>query len=420
MPNKKTKSKTPELPTNLTSAIQSLIDNKIEDSGSAKSVDGEAFISSIIKQTVETLMDAELKEHLEDCKENKSSNSKNGFGKKSIKGDFGEVDLTVPRDRKASFKPKIVPKRKREIGNFSNKVISLYARGLTTREIEEHLSEMYGVEISPQFVSHATAKVKEQLEEWRSRPLEKVYPMVFLDGTFISVRDDETGSVVKKCLYVVLGVDTDGKLDVLSLEIANTEGARFWLQVLNKLKKRGVEDIFIACADGLSGFKDAIKSVFPKADVQLCVVHHVRNVTKFVKHSDKKAFCSDMKKIYNADDIAGAEHALNDLDEKWGKKYPAAITSWRDNWNSLTTFFDYPLELRKTIYTTNRIENLNSVIKKNIKNRRHFKNDDSLLKLVFLNVRNVSSKWSSVRNWSTIYNQLSIIFKDRLVQKDAF
>lgn len=404
----------------VSSTIQSLVNERINESGSAQSVDGESFIASIVKQTVESLMEAELHEHLSDCKTSRSPNSKNGFGKKSVKGDFGEVELTVPRDRQSSFEPKILPKRKRELGNFSDKVVSLYARGLTTREIEEHLAEMYGIEISPQFVSHATNKIKEQLEEWRARPLDRLYPIVYLDGTFMSVRDEETGSVVKKCLYVVLGVDTEGRLDVLSLEIANTEGAKFWLQVLSKLKKRGVEDILIACADGLKGFKEAIETVFPKTDLQLCVVHHVRYVTKFVKHVDKKAFCGDMRKIYAADDLPAAEFALEELDKKWGTRYPSAITSWRDNWISLTTFFDYPPDLRKMIYTTNRIENLNSVIKKNIKNRRQFRNDDSLLKIVFLNVRNISQKWNSVRNWSTIYNQLCLIFNKRMSSQENF
>lgn len=405
--------------TDLATTVQKIVNERIKSAGSAKAVDGNSFISSIVKQTIETLMKAELEEHLQESRENGSSNSKNGFDQKKVKGDFGEVEITVPRDRDASFEPAIVPKRQREIGNFSEKVISLYARGLTTREIEQHLAEMYNIEVSPQFVSNATNQVKEQLEEWRSRPLEAIYPIVYLDGTFISVRDQETNTVMKKCLYVVLGVDTEGRLDVLSLEIENAEGAKFWLQVLSKLKKRGVQDILIACADGLKGFDTALESVFPHTDLQLCVVHHIRNVTKFVKYADKKAFCADMKKIYCANDIQAAEFALEQLEQKWGKKYPAAIQPWKDKWTALTTFFQYPLELRKTIYTTNRIENLNSRIKKNIKNRRQFRNDDSLLKIVFLNVRNISQKWSPVANWSTIYNQLVIHFGERIKNQNS-
>lgn len=400
--------------------VRQLVDTKIKSAGTAKLQDGQSFISSIVKHTIEALMEAELQEHLSECKELNSHNSKNGYGAKTLRGDFGQVDIKVPRDRKSTFEPEIVPKRTKEISDFSNKVISLYARGLTTREIQEHLEEMYSVDVSPQFISNATTLVQEQLEEWRLRPLEKVYPVVYLDGTFISVRDEETGRVIKKCLYVVLGVDTEGCLDVLSLEIDNTEGAKFWLQVLEKLKQRGVEDILIACADGLKGFGEALHAVFPKTDLQLCVVHQIRNSTKFIAHKHKKSFCADMKKIYNAIDLESAEIALEELEEKWAKQYPAAIGSWRNNWHALTTFFNYPAELRKMIYTTNRIENLNSRIKKNIKNRRQFNNDNSLLKLVFLNVRNISKKWNPVPNWSTIFNQLTLVFSDRLSLNNTF
>ena len=416
----KSQSKSREYSKDVPELVRSLVDVQIKKSGSAKSVDGASFISSIVKHTIEALMEAEMKDHLDLCKSSSEPNSKNGYGGKTIKGDFGQVEISVPRDRKSTFEPEIVPKRSREIGDFSNKVISLYARGLTTREIQDHLEEMYGVDVSPQFISNATSQIQEQLEEWRVRPLDKVYPVVYLDGTFISVRDQETGRVVKKCLYVVLGVDTEGRLDVLSLEIDNTEGAKFWLQVLEKLKQRGVEDIFIACADGLKGFGEALGAVFPQADLQLCVVHQIRNATKFIPHKHKKAFCADMRKIYNAIDLDAAEIALDQLEEKWGKQYPAAISSWRKNWHALTTFFDYPAELRKMIYTTNRIENLNSRIKKNIKNRRQFNNDNSLLKIVFLNVRNISNKWNPVTNWSTIFNQLSLIFKERLIMNNAY
>lgn len=411
------KNKSTNYDKDLPELVKSLVNTKIKQAGSAKSLDGESFISSIVKHTVETLMQAELEEHLSSSDE---ANSKNGFGSKTVKGDFGQIDIKTPRDRKSTFEPAIVPKRSQEIGNFSKKVISLYARGLTTREIKEHLEEMYGVDVSPQFVSNATAQIQEQLEEWRNRPLNKVYPIIYLDGTFISVRDDETGRVIKKCLYVVLGVDIEGRLDVLSLEIDNTEGSKFWLHVLEKLKLRGVEDVLIACADGIKGFGQALNAVFEQADLQLCVVHQIRNATRFIPHKHKKSFCADMKNIYNAIDLKQAEIALDKLEEKWGKKYPAAIASWRNNWKNLTTFFNYPAELRKMIYTTNRIENLNSRIKKNIKNRRQFNNDNSLLKLVFLNVKNVSKKWSPVKNWSTIFNQLSLIFKDRLKLDGAF
>lgn len=395
---------------NLATTVQEIVNNRIKESGSAKAVNGNDFISQIIKTTVETLMQAEMEEHLQETE----SNTRNGRGKKTIKGDFGQIEIETPRDRDSSFRPDILPKRQKELGDFSNKVVSLYARGLTTREIQEHLYEMYKVEVSPQFVSMATGKLKEQLEEWRNRPLEKVYPVVFVDGTFVSVRDDETGIVSKKCLYVVLAIDLEGRLDVLSLEIEKTEGARFWLNILGKLQKRGVEDILIVCADGLKGFSEALEATFPKADLQLCVVHHIRNVTRFVKHKDKKEFCADMKNIYAAPDIQAAEFALEKLEEKWGKKYPASITPWKEHWQSLTTFFKYPVELRKLIYTTNRIENLNSRIKKNIKNRRQFRNDESLLKIAYLNVRNVSQKWAPVNNWCSIYHQLVILFGDRV------
>ena len=319
----------------------------------------EKVSEMIIKPFYEALLQAEMDDHLGYDKHDRqvdTENKRNGTGKKKIRGDFGEVHITTPRDRDGSFDPKIIEKRKSDVGDFTEKIISLYSRGMTTREIEEHLGEMYGIEVSAQFISRATARVEEQVIEWQNRPLEKLYPVVYVDGLRVSVRaEDNRGAIQSKCVYIVLGVDASGRQDVLGLWIEETEGAKFWLKVFTDLKARGVQDILILCGDGLKGLPDAVHSVFPLTDVQLCVVHQIRNCTKFVSYKDRKKFCADMKPIYNAPTVEAAELALKSFDETWGAKYPMSIASWQRHWELLTTFMKYPLELRKVIYTTNTI-----------------------------------------------------------------
>ena len=377
------------------------------------------IIKELTKLTFQAMLDAEMEEHLgyepHDREAKRTANSRNGKGQKKIRGDFGEVEIETPRDRDGSFDPQIVKKRQSSVGNFTDKIISLYARGLSTREIEEHLREMYEIEVSPQFITRATEQVQTEIIEWQNRPLEPVYPLVYVDGLHVSVRSgNNTGSIVKKCVYVVLGVSCTGRQEVLGLWVGEAEGAKFWLKVFNDLKARGIQDILILCGDGLKGLPDAVESVFPQTDIQLCVVHQIRNATKFVSYKDRKQFCADMRPIYTAPTFEAAELALSKFEHIWGKRYPMSIASWKNNWIRLTAFFKYPVELRKIIYTTNAIESLNAQLRKNIANRKMFPNDDAVIKILFLNVRNFTNRWTKRQNWDIVMNQLSMIFPERL------
>lgn len=286
---------------------------------------------------------------------------------------------------------------------------------MTTREIEDHLHEMYDIEVSPQFISRATERMQSEITEWQNRPLDAVYPVVYVDGLRVSVRSgNNSGAIIKKCVYIVLGISCAGKQEVLGLWIEETEGAKFWLKVFNDLKARNVEDIILLCGDGLKGLPEAVESVYPKTDVQLCVVHQIRNATKFVPYQDRKRFCADMRPIYTSPTIDAAELALFELEEKWGKKYPMSVASWKANWVLLTAFYKYPVEMRKTIYTTNAIEGLNAQLRKNTSNRKVFPNDEAVIKILFLNIENFTKKWTKRQGWDILMNQLSIMFPERL------
>lgn len=376
-------------------------------------------IKEFTKALFQGLLEVEMTEHLGyeagDREEKEGKNSRNGKGRKRIRGDFGEVEIETPRDRDGSFEPALIRKRESSVGNFSDKIVSLYARGLTTREIEEHLQEMYQIEVSPQFITRATERVQTDIIEWQNRPLERLYPVVYVDGLHVTVRSgNNSGSVTKKCVHIVLGVSVSGHQEVLGLWIEESEGARFWLKVFNDLKARGVSDILILCGDGLKGLPEAVEAVYPKTDVQLCVVHQIRNATKFVSFKDRRPFCADMRPIYTAPTIEAAELALAEFSEKWGARYPMSIASWKNNWARLTTFFRYPVEMRKIIYTTNAIESLNAQLRKNTSNRKVFPNDEAVIKILFLNVKNFTNKWNKRQGWDIVMNQLSIIFSDRL------
>jgi len=390
--------------------------DQVRAAGGTQAIDTKQLFQKLVKETLEALLELEMEEHLgypkHDAAGRGSGNSRNGASSKTVRGDFGEIDIETPRDRNSSFEPKIVAKRQSSIGNFNQVVISLYARGMTTREIEQHIKEMYDVEISPQFVSRATEELQQQITEWQSRPLERVYPIIFVDGLRVAVRTDK--GVFKKCVYTVLGVSLSGKQEVLGLWIEETEGARFWLKVFNDLKARSVQDVLIVCGDGLTGLRNAVESVFPQADVQLCVVHHIRNVTKFVSYKDRKLLCAGMRPIYTAPTIEAAELALDRFAQGWGARYPASVASWRNHWNELTTFFRYPVELRRIIYTTNAIESLHSRMRKNIANRKVFPNDEAVIKILFLNLRNFVNRWTKRQGWDIVMNQLMMIFGDRL------
>jgi len=397
-------------------ALKKLLIAQVRAGGGSQAFDSKAVLQSLVKQTVEAFLEVEMEEHLGYPKyapEGRGSgNSRNGATPKTVRGDFGEVEIETPRDRNGDFDPRIVSKRQTSIGNFTDTVISLYARGMTTREIEDHVKQIYGIEISPQFVSRATEQLQQQITDWQSRPLDRIYPVVFVDGLRVAVRSDK--GVLKKCVYTVLGVGVGGRQEVLGLWIEETEGARFWVKVLNDLKARGVQDILVLCGDGLTGLPNAVLSVFPQADVQLCVVHQIRNATKFVSYKDRKAFCAAMRPIYTAPTIEAAELALDRLEEAWGARYPMSVASWRNHWDGLTAFFKYPVEFRRLIYTTNAIESLNSQMRKNIASRKVFPHDDAVVKILFLNIRNFSNRWSRRQGWDIVMNQLAVMFGDRL------
>jgi putative transposase len=397
-------------------ALKKLLIAQVRAGGGSQAFDSKAVLQNLVKQTVEAFLEVEMEEHLgypKHAPEGRGSgNSRNGATSKTVRGDFGEVEIETPRDRNGDFDPKIVPKRRTSIGNFTEAVISLYARGMTTREIEDHVKQIYGIEISPQFVSRATEQLQQQITDWQSRPLDRIYPVVFVDGLRVAVRSDK--GVLKKCVYTVLGVGVGGRQEVLGLWIEETEGARFWVKVLNDLKARGVQDILVLCGDGLTGLPNAVLSVFPQADVQLCVVHQIRNATKFVSYKDRKAFCAAMRPIYTAPTIEAAELALDRFEEAWGARYPMSVASWRNHWDGLTAFFKYPVEFRRLIYTTNAIESLNSQMRKNIASRKVFPNDDAVVKILFLNIRNFSNRWSRRQGWDIVMNQLAVMFGDRL------
>lgn len=399
------------------SKLDTFLSEQIKTMKGAIALGGHDFVKELTRRTYQALLDAEMEEHLGYSKNeenpNDNCNYRNGRGTKTIKGDFGEVEINPPRDRDGSFAPQIIKKRESAVGNFTDKIISLYARGMTTREISEHLLEMYQIEMSESFVSRAVSQIQDQVNEWQNRQLDPLYAILYIDGVRFNVKG-ENGKVIKKCFYTVLGVPVSGKQEVLGLWIADNEGASFWLSVLTEIKQRGVQDVLIACVDGLNGMSEAIQTVFPETDVQLCIVHHIRNCTKFVASKDHRAICADMKLIYDAPSEKAAKTALGNLKEKWGAKYPAVVLRWEQKWDLLTQFLNYPLEIRKITYTTNSVEALHSLLRKNTSNRKIFPNDEALFRLLYLNIINLSKKWTKRTNWATILGQLSIIFPSRI------
>ena len=406
----------PELLAQDPEAFKKTLIAQVRARGGTRVVDTKSVFQDIIKQTLEAFLEVEMEEQLGYARYSAegrgTGNSRNGSTSKRVRGEFGEIEIETPRDRNGEFEPKVVPKRKTSMGNFSDMIVSLYTRGMTTREIEEHIREIYGIDVSPQFVSRATEQVQQQITEWQARPLERLYPVVFVDALRVSVRSDK--GVIKKCIYTVLGVSVSGRQEVLGLWVEETEGARFWLKVFNDLKARGVQDVLILCGDGLTGLPDAARTVFPATDVQLCVVHQIRNATKFVSYKDRKPFCADMRPIYTAATIEAAELAFHRFAQVWEHRYPMSVASWTKHWDELTAFFKYPVELRRMVYTTNAIESLHSQMRKNISSRKVFPNDDAVVKILFLNIRNFSNRWTKRQGWDIVMNQLAVIFPDRL------
>ena len=371
----------------------------------------------LMKSILESALNAELNEHLGYNKNEKAEvprpNTRNGHSLKTVKGDHGEVELEVPRDRNASFQPLVVPKGKTRLEGFENTILTLYARGMTTRDIQEAIKDLYnGAEISHSVISNVTDAVVDEVKAWQMRPLDSVYPIVFLDCIVVKVHQD--GRVVNKSIYLALGLNCDGRKELLGLWISEKEGAKFWLRVLTELQERGVKDIFIACVDGLSGFPDALEASYPKTKVQLCVVHMVRNSLRYVPTKDMKGVAKCLKGIYRSGTLEEAEKALNELSEQWSGKYPQIERSWRRHWDNLITIFDYPSEIRKIFYTTNAIESLNSVIRKAIRNRKIFPSDQSALKVVYLATQLASRKWKMpLQNWKPAMNRFAIEYGER-------
>jgi transposase-like protein len=377
----------------------------------------DGLLKQLSKALIERAMQAEMTDQLgyekSDQATKPTDNRRNGSSKKKLRSDQGTMEIDVPRDRKGKFEPIIIPKHQREFKGFDDKILSMYARGMTTREIAGHLKEIYGTDVSPELISRATDSVKDLLDEWRSRPLEPFYPVLFLDALVIPVKDDS--KIQKKAFYLALAIRMDGQKELLGLWAEQNEGAKFWLWVLNELKNRGMQDVLIAAVDGLTGFPEAINAVFPKAEVQLCIVHMVRNSLKFVPFKDRKAVAGDLKKIYlcPSEEIARAE--LDAFTEKWDMKYPMISRSWRTKWPEIVPFLKFPEVIRKAVYTTNAIESLNYSIRKVTRNRQSFPTTEAAMKLVFMALQNISKRWTMpLRDWGAAVNQFAIIYGDRV------
>jgi putative transposase len=396
---------------------RSMIRNIIEHYGVKDGKSLEFAIKDLMKDVIEESLEAELDEELGyskyDYRTKESTNSRNGHTQKTLRSSVGEFEVTLPRDREGEFEPQLVKKHQKDITSIEDRLLSMYAKGMSTRDIQAHMEEIYGIDMSKDMVHRITDKIIPVVKEWQNRPLEEVYAIVYLDGMVFNVRQD--GQVVKKTAYSILGFNLEGEKEILGFWIGETESAKFWLNVLNELKNRGVQDILIASIDGLSGFESAISTVFPKTDIQRCIVHQIRNCTKYVPHKDKKYFCSDMSQIYKAPTEEAALLALDRFEEIWGKKYQYAVKSWRTNWPYLSTFFKYPKEIRKLIYTTNPIESYNRSVRKISKTKGSFSCDDALSKILYLVTIDVTKKWTQKhRDWTSIIGQLAIYFEDRL------
>lgn len=395
-----------------------LLDQLLVDYQKPEDLIGETgLLKQLTKAIYERAMEAELTHHLgharHDPVTNESGNARNGKSRKTIKGDFGELPLDIPRDRQGTFEPLLIPKHERRFRGFDEKILSLYARGLTVREIQGHLEEIYGVDVSPGLISSVTEAVLEEVKAWQSRPLDRIYPIVYLDCIHVKVRDH--GSIQTKAVYLVIGINLAGEKEVLGLWIAQAEGAKFWLQVVTELKNRGVQDIFIACVDGLKGFPEAIESVFPKTTVQLCIVHLVRYCMNFVSWKDRKAVAADLRRIYQAATVEEAERRLAEFEAVWDDRYPPIAQGWRRHWSRIIPFFDYPQEIRRVIYTTNAIESVNSGLRKISKNRNVFPNDDAVFKLFYLALKNMSQNWAMpIANWKAALTRFTILFEERM------
>lgn len=372
------------------------------------------FIAEMVNGSLEGELDDELGYDKYDARNKETSNSRNGFGQKTLQTSYGEVDIKVPRDREGEYEPKLIRKHKTMLNDeVERKIISMYAKGMTTGDMEAHIRDLYGLDISDSTISRITDKILPIAKEWQSRPLESIYAVVYMDAIHYHVRQD--GRIVKKAVYIAIGINLDGIKDVLGLWIGENESSKYWLSVINEMKNRGVQDVLIACVDGLSGFSEAISAVFPDTEIQKCVIHQIRNSTRYVSHKDIKPLMKDLKRVYTAPTEETACSELDQFDADWGKKYPKIALSWRKHWAELSTYFKYPEEVRKLIYTTNAIEGFNRQLRKVTKNKGVFPTDDSLFKMLYLATVDITKKWTGRRrDWGRIYSQLSIYFEERI------
>ena len=390
----------------------------LQTSGISSMEDIQNLFKETIAEFMENGLDAELDDELGytkyDYKNKNTDNSRNGHSNKTLRTSFGDVEVSVPRDRKGEFEPQLLKKNQTSISqDIEEKILSMYAKGMTTSDIEEHIRDIYGIEVSDTTVSRITDKILPIAREWQQRPLEAIYAVVFMDAIHYHVRSE--GRIIKKAVYIAIGINLDGRKDVLGMWVGENESAKFWATVLNGLENRGVEDIFIACTDNLTGFSSAIEAVFPKTEIQNCIIHQLRNSSKYVSYKDLKALMADLKAVYAAVDEETALNALDVFAEHWDKKYPKISQSWRDNWANLSTYFKFPQEVRRLIYTTNAIEGFNRQLRKVTKSKSVFPTDDSLLKMLYLAMMDITKKWTGRRqDWSKIYAQLTIFFEERL------
>jgi putative transposase len=397
---------------------EELLDELMKNYQKPEDMLGEnGILAQLKKRLINKVLTGEMNHHLgyekNSPKGNLSGNSRNGKYKKTIKDDNSEFEINVPRDREGTFEPQMIPKGVRRFNGFDENVLSMYSRGMTTREIQGHLKELYTVDVSADLISTVTNEVMEEVKEWQSRPLDSMYPIVYLDAIRVKIRD--AGTVYNKAVYLAIGVNTDGLKEVLGIWVTKNEGAKFWLHVITDIKNRGVKDILIACVDGLKGFPEAIESVFPNTEVQLCIVHMIRNSLKFVSYKDKRVLANDLKTIYKASTKELAKSNLDSFKEKWDAKFPMISKSWDENWDRLSPFFDYTEDIRRVIYTTNAIESLNYSLRKVTKSRSSFPNDSAAIKLLYLALKNISKKWTMpIKDWGSAINQLSIKFEGRI------
>jgi len=417
----------------LKTQVEKLANEIADQSVTLEDVNG--LMRSLLKTTLERMLNTEMEVHLgrrgqpaeraaavavsdatatDDPVPAARKNRRNGHSQKTVSGDMGDITLRTPRDRNGTFDPQLVGKHQRRLAGFDEKILTLYAKGMTTRDIQEIVKDLYGVDVSPTLVSEITADLDKEVSEWRTRRLDGVWPIVYLDGITVHVRG-ENGRVSQHTMYVAIGVNLQGKKELLGLWLAETEGAKFWLSCLTDLKDRGVEDIFIVCVDGLSGFPEAIRAAFPRTKVQLCIVHLVRAALKYTTTADSKEVAADLKMIYQSATVLEAEQMLDAFEAKWGAKYPTIVKQWRLKWGDIIAMFEFPAEIRKVIYTTNAIESVNSVIRKFTRNRKQYPNADSAFKLVYMAIREASRKWTMpIQNWKAALNHFAILFEGRM------